>query len=265
MTHVRDDDRADSPAIPGVDAPGHDRVRLGMSAPMRHPAIPAGRADDRADGRAMAVTFIVFFFVVLLWRTPVLFPLRLLVVLFHELSHGLAALATGGAIERIELGMNEGGVCFTRGGNAFLITSAGYVGSMAWGAALLVLSGRTDADRKLSVALGLFLAVITLAYVRTVAGFLFALSFALFLIVVGRKLSTTVNDLLLRMIGVTSCLYAILDISSDVLERRNIGSDAETLARTTGVPSVVWGVLWIAVSLVVAVVALRVATKDAGR
>ena len=38
-----------------------------------------------------------------LWDTPVIYPLKIFVVLLHEISHGIAALATGGSIERITL------------------------------------------------------------------------------------------------------------------------------------------------------------------
>src|SRR5438067_1285924 len=76
------------------------------------------------------------------WSTPFVFPLKVFVVFLHELSHGLAAIAAGGSIERIELSANEGGLCATRGGWGFVVTSAGYLGSLLFGAALLVAGGR---------------------------------------------------------------------------------------------------------------------------
>ena len=51
----------------------------------------------------------------LLWGTPVVYPFRLFVVFLHEISHGIAAVLTGGQIVSIAMG-NAGGVCFTRGG-----------------------------------------------------------------------------------------------------------------------------------------------------
>jgi hypothetical protein len=63
-------------------------------------------------------------------------------------------------------------------------------------------------------------------------------------------LPRVVSELVLRVIGVTSCLYAILDVKDDVLDRVGAPSDATALASETHVHSVVWGALWIVVSLV---------------
>ena len=75
----------------------------------------------------------------LLWGTFVVYPFRLFVVFLHEISHGLAAVATGGSIVSIGLSFDEGGVCLTRGGWPFLILNAGYLGSLSWGALFLLL------------------------------------------------------------------------------------------------------------------------------
>ena len=34
-----------------------------------------------------------------LWDTPLIYPLKIFVVLLHEISHGIVALATGGSIK----------------------------------------------------------------------------------------------------------------------------------------------------------------------
>ena len=79
---------------------------------------------------------------VLLWNTFVAYPFRVFVVFLHEISHGLAAVLTGGALESIGLSVNEGGVAVTRGGSRFLILTAGYLGSLLFGALFLLLGGR---------------------------------------------------------------------------------------------------------------------------
>ena len=47
------------------------------------------------------------------WHSPLLLPVKLLTVFFHELSHGLAAILTGGSIVSIGLNLNQGGICYT--------------------------------------------------------------------------------------------------------------------------------------------------------
>lgn len=194
---------------------------------------------------------------ILLWDTFVAYPFRIFVVFLHEISHGLAAVLTGGRIVSIGLSFDEGGVCVTQGGSRFLILSAGYLGSLLWGALFLLLAAwRRRAPAALAL-IGLFTLVVTLLYVRTWFGFFYGLAAAAALLLVAGKLEPEVSEGLLAAIGVMSCLYAVWDVASDVLLRSIPSSDASALAGLTGIPAVVWGVLWIAASLWVIVSVLR--------
>ena len=199
-----------------------------------------------------------------LWETPVVFPLKIFVVFLHELCHGLAALLTGGSIERIELSVDEGGLCVTRGGWRFLILSAGYLGSMALGAVLLVLGSRSRRDRAILGVVGGITALVTLLWVRSTFGLVFGTATGGVMMLIAWKLPDWVSDAILKILGVVSCLYAVRDIASDVLFRDIPGSDANALAELTAIPAAVWGVLWVAASLVVAGVALAKSAKGPG-
>jgi hypothetical protein len=198
---------------------------------------------------AFAVYFVALW---LLWNTPVVYPLKVFVVLLHEISHGIAAVATGGSIQRIELTWNQGGSCHCPGGNAFLTLSAGYLGSLAWGVLLLLLATGPVRRYKLALlALGAMLAAFTVLYVRTWFGIVFGTFAAVALIAAARLLKPALNRIVLTVLGLTSCLYAILDIKSDILDRPDVHSDAYMLYQMTGIPTLVWGIAWIAVALVV--------------
>ena len=192
-----------------------------------------------------------------LWNTFVVFPFRLFVVFLHEISHGLAAVLTGGELVKIGLSFNEGGVAVTRGGSRFVILTAGYLGSLLFGALFLLLGARRRWAPGVIGLVGLFTLVITLVYVRTWFGFAYGLLAAAAFILVASKMKPDVSEVLLAAIGVMSCLYAVWDIASDVLLRSVPCSDASQLARLTHVPALVWGVLWIALSLWVIVAVLR--------
>jgi hypothetical protein len=198
--------------------------------------------------------------VLLLWRTPVIWPLKVLVVFFHELSHGLAAIATGGAVERIEVVAAQGGLCLTRGGSAFVTLSAGYLGSLLWGAAALLAAARSRRDRGLTTALGAVVVLATVLWVRPLFsfGFGFHLAAGLVLIAVGAWLPEAVCDIVLKVFGVASCLYVVPDIWSDTIARSGLRSDARMLAELTGIPTVLWGAFWIAAAL--AIIAFAAAT-----
>jgi hypothetical protein len=106
-----------------------------------------------------------------LWNTFLVYPFRIFVVFLHEVSHGIAAVLTGGSIESIGLSFDEGGVCRTRGGWPFLILNAGYMGSLLWGALFLVLGERRTRARSVIAAIGVFTLLVTVVYVRTLFGF----------------------------------------------------------------------------------------------
>lgn len=194
----------------------------------------------------------------LLWNTPVVYPLKVFVVLLHEVSHGLAAIATGGAIRRITLTLDQGGACLCPGGNAFVTLSAGYLGSVAWGALLLVLAtGHVSRHRITLGIIGGLLAAMTVLYIRNLFGLAFGLAASLALIALARWRQPAVHRGALTVLGLTSCLYAILDIKSDIIDRPELRSDAAMLAELTHVPTAVWGLLWIAIALTAAVLLLR--------
>lgn len=226
----------------------------------------ARRARSTIDGRLLAVLIGMLVLVSLLWNTWFIYPLRLLVVFFHELSHGLAAVVTGGRIVQIQLMAQEGGICITQGGARLLILSAGYLGSLLWGGVILLIAARTRRDREVCIALGTLLLLVALIWVRPVLsfGFGFALIIALLLIAAGWKLSEGVCDFVLKLIGLTSILYVPLDIASDTLARSYLPSDARMLAELTGVPTVIWGGLWILLALIAGVYFLVLAARSAG-
>jgi len=225
-------------------------------------------ASTPAPGwRSAAALAVIAAVVLLAWRTPVVWPLKILVVFFHELSHGLAAIATGGSIVRIEVVAAQGGLCITRGGSAFVTLSAGYLGSLAWGAAALIAAVRSHRDRGLTTALGAVIVVATLLWVRPVFsfGFGFHLAAGVALAATGAWLPAAVCDGVLKVFGIASCLYVVPDIWSDTIARSGLRSDARMLAELTGIPTVVWGAFWIVAAVVVAAATFVAAGRAAAR
>lgn len=201
--------------------------------------------------------------VVYLWNTWAVYPLKILVVFFHELSHGLMAIITGGSIKEIRVVAAQGGVCVTAGGNRFLTLSAGYLGSLTLGGIILVLATRTRQDQLIATVIGGLIIIISLLFVRPIISFgiLFGLLSGMAMIAAGKYLSEESNDFILKVIGLTSCLYAVLDIKSDVLDRPYLRSDARMLAELTHLPTIFWGLLWITIAFIAAVLFLLVACR----
>ena len=220
----------------------------------------------RSYGRLRFILGFALFFTALwfLWDTPLVYPLKIFVVLLHEVSHAVAAVATGGTIERITLDPREGGACYCPGGNAFLTLSAGYLGSLLWGGLMFIAATAERVKTEwVNGLIGVLVIGLTILYVRSEFGFVFGLLFGLSMIGVSQKLAPMLNRTLLLTLGLTSALYAILDIKSDILDRPEVRSDAAMLSDITGVPTLAWGTLWILLAIVVCFWMLRRAYRDA--
>jgi hypothetical protein len=180
------------------------------------------------------------------------------------LSHGIAAILGGGSIQSIEISPNEGGICRCGGGIRFLTLTSGYLGSLLWGVAMLLVVGAKKIWHLVSLAgLGVLVVTVSLLYVRSGFGLTFGLMFGLALIGVAKYLPSEIQTMTLTVLGFTSCLYAVWDIKSDVIDRPGIRSDASMLADLTGVPTVLWGVLWIGIAVAVCWWLLRYTFRNA--
>lgn len=213
--------------------------------------------------RSRRLTFVLGFAVYfaalwLLWETPIVYPLRLFVVMLHELSHAAAVLATGGRVEAIVLFSNEGGATYARGGNAFLALSAGYLGSLFWGLGLIAAArARAATVRAVVTGMGLLFLAVAVVYVRNGFGLVFCLISGLALIAATRWLRAPGLARVLTVLGLTSALYAILDIRGDILQSPHLESDAYMLAQMTGIPTLVWGAIWMTIAIWSCWLALR--------
>jgi hypothetical protein len=195
--------------------------------------------------------------VLLLWNTPLVYPVKLFTVFLHELSHGLAAVLTGGRIVSLKVTADQGGLATTAGGWELLIIPAGYLGSMLFGGLILTAASRSKADKLISLFIALTVAAVTVLFVRNLFGFAFGLAFAAGLAALGRWGGTPANDFVLRLLGLTSILYAVIDIYSDLIVRTVPCSDASAMSRLLFGPPAMWGVLWMVLALAAAAFFLK--------
>lgn len=194
----------------------------------------------------------------LLWNYPVLYPLKLLVVFFHESSHALMTVATGGSVETLVIDPMQGGHVISVGGDRFLTLSAGYLGSLVWGVVIYLIAVRTRLDKAMMILLGVIVIAIAVFFIREMFALAFAGVTGVILILMGWKLPMEVNDLVLRVIGMTNMIYVPYDIYSDTIARSELASDAFMLAEEFGGATWLWGGVWLVVSLVLVVITLVV-------
>ncbi len=184
------------------------------------------------------------------WDYEVLYPLKVLVVFFHEASHALMTVCTGGQVAELVVERNQGGHVLSIGGTRFLILTAGYLGSLVWGAVIYLVGAKTRLDKAAMFVLGSLIILITAIYVRNSFALGFNLATGSAMILLGWKATEKINDFLLRLIGLTSMIYVPLDIYSDTISRSHLRSDARMLAEEFGGTTVMWGGLWLFISVV---------------
>ena len=197
----------------------------------------------------------------LLWDSFVIYPIKLFVVLFHEISHGIAAVVSGGKIIGIEVNYALGGKCIITGGSDILIASTGYIGSLIFGTLLFLSAYDHKNNLILTTILAGILIIFTANYIRGTEGILFTLTVAVILLLSPRILNKTINSYLMKILGLISCFYAIIDIKEDLLTLTYRLTDAQILADITGIPAIIWGLSWFLISLAVVYFIIRYSYK----
>ncbi|CAF9941314.1 MAG: hypothetical protein HETSPECPRED_003049 [Heterodermia speciosa] len=198
--------------------------------------------------------------IALLWNIPyirgVLYPFKMLVIAFHEFSHAITSLLTGGKVESISLDPREGGVTKMRGGVSAITLPAGYLGSSLIGALLIFCGFDIVASKVASFVLAAcFLLTLwwgkkdwlTISTILAAVGLLVACWF----IAHAEALRFVV-----LFIGVMSALYSVWDICDDLILRKVNSSDASQFAKRYGGSSHCWGIIWSVVSLALMILSI---------
>ncbi len=206
---------------------------------------------------------------VLLWQQPALallfYPFRLFNTFVHELSHGLAAVATGGTFHRFVVNADFTGTAWSAGGIHWMVISAGYVGSAVAGGLLTLLSAWRFPARKVLVGLGIALGLLCLVFVRNVFGIVSGLVLAGILCWAGRLVQPRWADRVLLLLAVQmmlnglDSLFDLVQISSAT---HGAVSDAALMARATGVPALFWALLWSVLAIAILYGSLRLAYRQ---
>jgi len=243
------------------------------------------------DARPQALTLLIAATIsVLLWFIPyaefLTYPFRIFVTFIHEGGHALAALLTGNSVESLAVHINgEGLTMRTKGGiiSQVFISSAGYLGSMAFGALLLILIRKAVAARLVLLASGIYVFVMALIFGLMTPIFSWSnwsgIPFTLFagtliaagLVLIARFASARVAAFFVSFLAVQCVLNALFDLKdliflSSPFETEARPTDALNMAQATGIPAIFWAGIWITIAFVILWFAMRlyVAGRDKG-
>jgi hypothetical protein len=241
------------------------------------------------DARPQAMTLLVATAIsLLLWFIPfawvLYYPFELFVTFIHEGGHALAALLTGNTVHYMWIATDtQGATLTTRSGliSDVFVSSAGYLGAMAYGALLLVLIRKAVAARIVLLVSGIYVLALTLIFglikplysfdglsgipFTVVAGILISLA----LIAVARFASARVATFFMSFLAVQCVLNALFDLKdlfslSSPFTAQLVHTDAANMANATRIPAIFWAAFWILLALGIlwCVMRLYVAGRD---
>lgn len=207
----------------------------------------------------------ILVFILILWNTPVIKPLKIFTVFLHELGHSLMAFVFGYGIESFKVNFNESGYTLVQSKgwfSSFMIANGGYLGSVMFAILILWLS-RTSFKKYIMGALAIIFLGITIKFSGFSFALLYAILFAVFVIILYMVDNESIEDWVIDIMGITAVSYAIYDTFVDtILLQLNVYfnilagwgteqpmTDAVQLAKMTGIPAIIWGFVWLAISL----------------
>jgi len=199
-----------------------------------------------------------------------IYPFKLFGTFVHEWSHALVALATGGHVVALEIRPDLSGEEYSAGGMGLLISSAGYIGVAVAGSALLLAPLRW-ANRTMTgiggAALLLPLAgAVLLGATFTLTTWFWSAVFAAVALAVGLRAAPRLARLFQQFLAVELCLTALDALRQLIwlaLDAPGVPTDAANAAGYTGIPAVLWAVVWSIVALIViGLAAVRVARRS---
>ncbi len=216
------------------------------------------------------------------WLVPafgyLFYPLQLFATFVHEGSHVLAAVVTGSAVESLSVSPDTSGVVWSRP-NGWLaqlfISSAGYLGTTLFGTLLLVWIRYGFSARIALYSSAAFVGIMTLVFGLlfpvfnifsanvTFGGMLFTvisgtvLTAGLF--ATARFASVKWVDFALAFLAVQCLLNSVFSLKDlfIISAATDAHTDAANMAGATGIPSIVWVFIWMALSVLMISIGLR--------
>lgn len=186
-----------------------------------------------------------------LWGTKVMYPFEIITTFLHEISHAFGFLLTGGSVIEMNVHPDSSGSLPGYGGSKFFIFSSGYIGSCVLGAGIYLAAVKTELDRWVLAFFGVAILGLTIIFRGNQFALLIGISTAVVSLAISKFAPKVVCDYLLRFIGLTSMLFPVYDVYQGVIKNPELPTDAAMLAESVGGSTVMWGWLWIVVSLAV--------------
>ncbi len=206
------------------------------------------------------------------------YPLQLFATFIHEGAHVLATVLTGNSVQSLTVSPDTSGVVWSETSGWFsqlLISSAGYIGTTAFGTMLLVWMRYNFSSRNALYFSSAFVGIMTVLFgllmpLWNVLSLQVTLGSVVFTVLSGAVLSAGLFALArfgslkwvnfgLAFLAVQCLLNALFSLISlfFITATTDAHSDAVNMAKVTAIPSIVWVFLWMGISILMISVGLR--------
>ena len=183
------------------------------------------------------------------------YPFRLFITIIHELSHGFAAILTGGEFSQFIVRLDTSGIAWRRGGWDFVVTPAGYLGTTLLSALLIVFTTIEGAASLVLGSLGAF--IISSAIIfgwRSLTTLFTGLGSGMGAVFIAGYTHEHWALFFISLLAVFGCLDAFFDLQDLAFEARlGIPSDddAAKMATRFGGSVIFWTWVWTITSLLI--------------
>ncbi|WP_324827503.1 M50 family metallopeptidase [Qipengyuania zhejiangensis] len=196
------------------------------------------------------------------WGSIALYPFTILSTWFHEMGHGLVAMAMGGALEYLVIHPDGSGVAYSTRPVALvdipgaLIAAGGPLGPPVAGSGLILASRNRRATRFALYALGSVLLLSTLIWVRSVTGWVVLPALGLAILSIATRAKPPVQTFAAQFLGVQACISAWRQFDYLFSSGGTVGgvsqrSDTSAIAQVLLLPYWFWGAV---ISLAIAAI-----------
>jgi hypothetical protein len=193
------------------------------------------------------------------WGPLILYPFTLFTTWVHECSHALAAVLLGGSVASITIQPDTSGLTRSLMPASRLaqgmVASAGYLGATVVGCCLMAASRVDRRATPILWGIGAFMLVTLVLWIRNLFGAIVVLAWGLILLAISRRRAGRLAGFLLSVLAIQVALNAVFDIRMLFFVRGH--SDAETMARLSGVPPWIWAAIWMGISVAMLVWTVR--------
>lgn len=224
---------------------------------------------------AVAISLVLWFIPFAGW---LVYPFQLFVTFIHEGSHVIAALLTGEAVHSLSVAPNTSGMVMsssTGTASQMIISSAGYVGAVGFGALLLYLIRLGVRPNIVLFFCSILIGILTVVFgflapaLHIFSGGILSIGFTVLagafltaaLFLAASFLKGWWANFILSFLAVQCLLNAFFNIRDLFLISSMTPyahSDAVNMAQATGLPAILWVLIWLGISVLITTLALRV-------